>query len=113
MKTYHIYIDEAGRGPLAGPISVGLILPLKRLTMKEVSFFRDSKKLSEKQREDCFDQIQQLQKKGKLIAVSAFASVEEIDRYGVTNALHMAIVRGLRVIVSEAFGRNEAIQTLP
>jgi ribonuclease HII len=72
---------------------VGLILPLKKLTPKEVSLFKDSKKLSEKQREECFAQIQLLQQKKKLIAVSAFATAKEIDTYGVTNALFMAIVR--------------------
>ena len=61
--------------------------------MKEVSFFKDSKKLSEEQREKCFECIQQLQKQGKLIAVASFATVEEIDRYGMTNAEYMAIVR--------------------
>jgi ribonuclease HII len=79
---------------------VGLILPLKKLTTKEVSLFRDSKKLSEKQREECFHQIKQLEKKGKLIAVSAFATVKEIDTYGMTNAEHIAIIRGLRDIAN-------------
>jgi len=96
MKPYHIYIDEAGRGPLAWPLYVGLILPLKKLTTKEVSFFKDSKKLSEQQREECFNKIQELQKKWKLIAVSTFTSVEEIDTYGMTNAEHIAIIRGLQ-----------------
>jgi ribonuclease HII len=96
MKTYHIYIDEAGRGPLAGPMYVGLIFPLKKFTPKEISLFKDSKKLSESQREECFTKIQQLQQKGKLLAVSAFATVKEIDAYGMTNAEHMAIMRGLK-----------------
>jgi len=75
---------------------VGLILPLKKLTVKELSIFKDSKKLTEPQREECFRQIQLLQKKGKLIAIPSFATVKEIDTYGVTNALHIAIVRGLQ-----------------
>ena len=74
---------------------VGLVLSLKKCTEKQLSIFKDSKKLSEQQREQCFEEIHSLQEKKKLIAVSAFASVEEIDTYGVTNALHMAIVRGL------------------
>jgi ribonuclease HII len=75
---------------------VGLIFPLKKLTVKELQPFRDSKKLSEAQRERCFEQIQSLQEKGKLVAVSAFATVAEIDAYGMTNAEHMAIIRGIR-----------------
>lgn len=68
------------------------------MTVKELQPFRDSKKLSETQRASCFEQIQILQKKGKLIAVSAFATVEEIDQYGMTNAEHIAIIRGVRKI---------------
>ncbi|GHV20992.1 hypothetical protein FACS189428_0800 [Clostridia bacterium] len=79
---------------------VGLLLPLKKLTAKEVCSFRDSKKLTEKQREECFTAIQQLQEKGKLIAVSAFTTAQEIDKYGMTNAEHIAIVRGLCAILN-------------
>jgi ribonuclease HII len=103
MKTSHIYIDEAGRGPLAGPMYVGLLLPLKKLTPKEVSIFKDSKQLSEKQREECFAYLQFLQQKKKLIAIPAFATVKEIDTYGITNALCMAIVRGLRELFPLSF----------
>jgi ribonuclease HII len=71
---------------------------LKKLTAKEVSLFKDSKKLSEKQREECFTLIQQLQKKGKLIAVAAFTTVQEIDKYGMTNAECLAIIRGLKMV---------------
>ncbi|MDR3169755.1 MAG: ribonuclease HII [Candidatus Peribacteria bacterium] len=66
------------------------------MTAKELQSFRDSKKLSEAQRELCFEQVHLLQEKGKLVAVSAFATVEEIDAYGMTNAEHMAILRGIR-----------------
>lgn len=95
MKTLKIYIDEAGRGPLAGPLSLGLILPLKRFTKKELSTFCDSKKLSEKKREDNFELIQKLQQQKKLFAVNASVSSKEIDRYGMTIAQNVAISRGL------------------
>ncbi|MDR0370020.1 MAG: hypothetical protein LBH96_06055 [Candidatus Peribacteria bacterium] len=95
MKTYNIYLDEAGRGPLAGPLSLGFILPLKKLTKKEVSSFCDSKKLSEKRREENFELIQQLHKQKKIFALATSVSSKEIDRYGMTIAQNVAISRGL------------------
>lgn len=47
-------IDEAGRGPLAGPVSVAIVVMPKSPVLEEVN---DSKKLSEKKREKLYDQI--------------------------------------------------------
>ncbi len=47
-------IDEAGRGPLAGPVAVAVVIMPKSPVLDEVN---DSKKLSEKKREKLFDQI--------------------------------------------------------
>ncbi|MDD2537131.1 MAG: ribonuclease HII [Candidatus Absconditabacteria bacterium] len=103
MKTLPIYIDEAGRGPLAGPMYVGLILPLSRLTKQEIQPFTDSKKLSEKKREEFFAQIQSFHQRRKLIAISTSVSHKEIDRYGMTNTLNLAISRGLRELLYQMF----------
>lgn len=54
-KKYIIGIDEAGRGPLAGPVVVaGVKLKVKSLKLKVLRNIRDSKKLSAKQREEWF-----------------------------------------------------------
>ena len=53
-------IDEAGRGPLAGPVVVGVAI------MKPDSFIEgvnDSKKISEKKREKLYEQITEMQQK--------------------------------------------------
>ena len=50
-------IDEAGRGPLAGPVAVAIVVMPKSPVLEEVN---DSKKLSEKKREKLYDQIVQL-----------------------------------------------------
>lgn len=47
-------IDEAGRGPLAGPVAVAIVVMPKSPVLEEVN---DSKKLSEKKREKLYDQI--------------------------------------------------------
>ena len=49
-------IDEAGRGPLAGPVVAGAVILPKDC---EILFLNDSKKLSEKKREELFVEIQE------------------------------------------------------
>ena len=65
-------IDEAGRGPLAGPVFAAAVILSQRC---EIEGLNDSKKLSEKKRELLFDQIQQ-----QAVSYSiAFATEQEID----------------------------------
>lgn len=86
--TYVCGVDEAGRGPLAGPVcAAAVILPQDA----EIKGLNDSKKLSEKKREALFDII-----KEKAIAYSiAFASVEEIEEHNILNATFIAMNRAI------------------
>ncbi len=81
-------IDEAGRGPLAGPVyAAAVILPVD-LVIPELN---DSKKLSEKKREMLFDVITE-----KAIAYSiAFATNEEIDEINILQATFLAMKRAV------------------
>ena len=81
-------VDEAGRGPLAGPVcAAAVILPEGTV----IDGLNDSKKLSEKKREILFDVI-----KEKSIAWSvAFASVEEIEEHNILNATFIAMNRAI------------------
>ena len=54
--TYLCGIDEAGRGPLAGPVAAGAVILPKDC---EILFLNDSKKLTEKRREELFVEIQE------------------------------------------------------
>jgi ribonuclease HII len=54
IRELRFFVDEAGRGPLAGPVFVGLVIPLRKF---DTSIFQDSKQLSEKQREVCYAKI--------------------------------------------------------
>lgn len=82
--TYIAGVDEAGRGPLAGPVyAAAVILP----EGAEISGINDSKKLSPKKREELFEKITE-------IAVSyAICSVDEkeIDEINILNATHKAM----------------------
>ncbi len=86
-------IDEAGRGPLAGPVfAAAVILPCGT----EIEGLNDSKKLTEKKREELFDKIQET-----AIACSiAFATEQEIDEVNILQATFLAMRRavdGLKV----------------
>lgn len=81
-------VDEAGRGPLAGPVcAAAVILPDDCV----IDGLNDSKKISEKKREVLFDII-----KEKSIAYSiAFGSVEEIEEYNILEATYIAMNRAI------------------
>ena len=81
-------IDEAGRGPLAGPVyAAAVILPLDC----EIEGLNDSKKLSEKKREQIFDMI-----KEKAVSYCvARAEVEEIEEFNILKATFLAMKRAV------------------
>ncbi|GHW03019.1 ribonuclease HII [candidate division SR1 bacterium] len=113
MKTLHFYIDEAGRGPLAGPLSVGIIFPLQKLKKSDLDGFRDSKKLSESQREVLFSQVLQMERQDLLRQTVSYASVVEIDKYGMTNAQFLAIIRGISALLDNlSLDKNNLNMTL-
>ena len=90
-------VDEAGRGPLAGPVvAAAVILD----DLNPIEGLADSKKLSEKRREALFDEI-----RAKALCCSiAEASVEEIDRLNILHATMLAMkraVEGLRLVPSK------------
>ena len=81
-------VDEAGRGPLAGPVCAAAVI-LPRGTV--IEGLNDSKKLSEKRREALYDEIV-----GKAIAFGvAFASVEEIEEKNILEATFLAMNRAI------------------
>jgi ribonuclease HII len=84
-------VDEAGRGPCAGPLVVASVI-LKDPFAPELAQVRDSKELSEKLREELFDVVIE-----QAIAYSIIEiSVEEIDSFG----LHKSNLEGMRRAVN-------------
>jgi len=81
-------VDEAGRGPLAGPVcAAAVILPENT----EIEGLNDSKKLSEKKREALFDII-----KEKAVAYSiAYGTLEEIEELNILEATYLAMNRAI------------------
>ncbi|MBW7574024.1 ribonuclease HII [Caproiciproducens faecalis] len=79
-------IDEAGRGPLAGPVfAAAVILPPGRM----IDGLNDSKKLSEKKREALFDVIRET----AVSCAVGFATEQEIDEINILQATFLAMKR--------------------
>ena len=77
-------IDEAGRGPLAGPVVAGAVILPKEC---EILWLNDSKQLSEKRREALYDEIME-----KAVAVSVgMASPARIDEINILQATYEAM----------------------
>lgn len=81
-------VDEAGRGPLAGPVcAAAVILPENTI----IDGVNDSKKLSEKKHEVLFDVI----KSSARSYCIAYATVEEIESMNILNATMLAMKRAV------------------
>ena len=81
-------VDEAGRGPLAGPVCAAAVILPKGL---EVPGLNDSKKLTDKRRRALFEVIMQ-----NAVSYSiAFASPKEIDEYNILQATFLAMRRAV------------------
>ena len=81
-------VDEAGRGPLAGPVYAAAVILPRGLEIKGLN---DSKKLSEKKREELFDVICEK----ALDYAIASASVEEIEERNILGATMLAMNRAI------------------
>ena len=112
-QTFTVYFDEAGRWPLAGPLFVWLVCSIKKLSKEELFNFCDSKQISESKREDLFTHIEKLKSEWKIIAYPARMTAAEIDKYGMSNSLHLAILRWMIQIFNWLFSEFEIGNKLP
>lgn len=81
-------VDEAGRGPLAGPVCAAAVILPEGVIIDGVN---DSKKLSEKKRESLFDVIREQ----ALSYTIAYATVDEIEEINILNATMLAMRRAI------------------
>ena len=84
-------IDEVGRGPLAGPVYAAAVILHKD---KEILYLNDSKKLSEKKRDELYDEIME-----KAVAVGiGHASWERIDEINIKQATLEAMKQAVEAL---------------
>ena len=114
---YLVGIDEVGRGPLAGPVAVGAvgiklnskheirnskqILNFKFKNFKLPKCIKDSKKLSEKKREEWLGRIKELKAKGDLDYYVSFVSNKKIDDYGIAHCIRLALKNSLKKLKAD------------
>ena len=84
-------VDEAGRGPLAGPVFAAAVILPHEVNIPQLN---DSKKLSESTRAELYDEIKNF---AKAYAVS-YADHTEIDRLNILNATYLAMNRAIKLL---------------
>ena len=101
--SYICGIDEAGRGPLAGPVVAGAVILPKG---KRILYVNDSKKLSEKKRDELFDVI----KEEALSYGIGIVSPERIDEINILQADYVAMRMALsKLSVTPDYLLNDAV----
>ena len=88
-------VDEAGRGPLAGPVIAGVAMLSPNPCGKWVSLVRDSKLMTRLRREEAFEYLSN----NALSIASGVSSPNEIDRLGIVPAIQLAVKRAIQSMV--------------
>lgn len=94
--NYTIGIDEAGRGPLAGPVAVGAVSVRDGFNKNFFKSIKDSKKLTEGERELWYALALEARKNGTLNFAVSLVSEKVIDRHGIAYAVRLGIKRTLK-----------------
>ena len=103
MNGFLVGVDEAGRGPLAGPAAVAVFSIAESEQHRLLGFFqggkiRDSKKMTAASREMVFRDMAAQKKLGRISYAVSFASASVIDRKGISFAIRRALARSLTTI---------------
>jgi len=96
LRIRQVGVDEVGRGPLAGPVTVAALSIPKSFPMIYFRGITDSKKLSRKKREEWSWRLHQARKEGKLDFHICSISSRVIDERGIVTAIRMAVNRSIR-----------------
>ena len=104
VKRLLLGIDEAGRGPLAGPVAVGVVCVSHDFDFRLIKNIRDSKQLSDFGRELWFERLRILERDAGLTYKVMFSSATVIDQCGITSAVRSALHRGVRTLAPDPRG---------
>lgn len=95
-QRYVVGIDEVGRGPLAGPVAVGVACVPTNFNWNTIPGVTDSKQLTETKREEIAKTARRLKAAGQLHYEVAMVSAKIIDRIGIVPAIALAMDRALK-----------------
>ena len=93
--TYKIGIDEVGRGPIAGPVAVGIFVYKYGFDENELDDVRDSKKHTERQRNNIYEFLCEKRETGLVDFKVAMTEPERIDKEGIVVAIQAALCDAL------------------
>lgn len=88
-------IDEVGRGPIAGPVAVGVFVFLNSDAKKLFNGVKESKQLTEEKREEWFEKILKAQESGSVDFHVSFKSEKIIDKKGLSFAIKKCLETSL------------------
>lgn len=94
-----IGIDEVGRGPVAGPVTIALFYAGKQadiLSLFKDRKLKDSKKLSKTKREQIYSQLLKWKQEGLVDWIVISKSASQIDKIGISKCLRSCVVSGLK-----------------
>jgi len=99
---YIVGVDEAGRGPLAGPVAVGVVMVAEGYDiLANFPGLNDSKKLSEKKRDALFVKLQEEIRAGNVRATVTLVSAARIDAKGIAPAVRHGVDTGVRKLLPD------------
>ncbi|MAZ29725.1 ribonuclease HII [bacterium] len=101
MQKWLIGVDEVGRGPLAGPVAVGVACVPAGFAWRQLPGVTDSKQLTEAKREEIFKRARELQQAGALRYEVSLVSAKVIDRIGIVPAINLAMDRALQRLTTK------------
>lgn len=88
-----IGVDEVGRGPLAGPVAVGVAMASEK-TLRKWGTIKESKQLSERQREEWYAKI--IHPESGIDFAVSFVSASSIDTHGINPSIRKAMRMSLQ-----------------
>lgn len=102
-EKYIIGIDEVGRGPLAGPITLAALILPRSFRLSGIKFkIKDSKKLPEDKRKIVYARLRELKKENRINFSVSHIKHASIDKYGLTKCAKKGIARCLKKLSLEA-----------
>jgi ribonuclease HII len=106
-----IGIDEAGRGPLAGPVTVGLFSAENKMKNKLIKILggrvRDSKQLSPEKRETIFKILHELKMNGQVDFSVAHSTPKMIDKKGISHCIRSCVASCLKKLHHKFLSDND------
>lgn len=103
MGKLIVGVDEAGRGPIAGPVAMGIVVAPEDFDfLKIFPGLNDSKKMSEKARENTFATLLAQVEAGQLRYHVALRSAVLIDSEGIVPSVYSGVEEGIRALMPDA-----------